>query len=55
MRAQVELASGGANAITFGRPFIANPDLPRRIAESLPLAEAPMATWFSQGPVGYVD
>ncbi|OHV03745.1 alkene reductase [Methylorubrum extorquens] len=54
-RAQAELASGGADAITFGRPFIANPDLPRRIAEHLPLAEAPMATWFSQGTEGYVD
>lgn len=54
-RAQAAIASGAADAITFGRPFIANPDLPRRFAEGLPLNTANMKTWYSQGPEGYVD
>jgi N-ethylmaleimide reductase len=53
--AEATVAEGKADAITFGRPFIANPDLPRRIVEGLPLATADMATFYSQGPKGYVD
>ena len=54
-RAQAALDAGEADAITFGRPFLANPDLPRRFAESLPLNKDVMATWYSQGPEGYID
>jgi 2,4-dienoyl-CoA reductase-like NADH-dependent reductase (Old Yellow Enzyme family) len=54
-RAQAALDEGVADAIAFGRTFLANPDLPRRIAEGLPLAKDDMATWYSQGPEGYVD
>ena len=46
---------GEADAVAFGRPFIANPDLPRRIAEGLPLAEPVVATYYSRGPAGYTD
>jgi 2,4-dienoyl-CoA reductase-like NADH-dependent reductase (Old Yellow Enzyme family) len=53
--AQAQLDTGLADAISFGRPFIANPDLPRRLAERLPLARDNMPTWYSQGPEGYVD
>jgi 2,4-dienoyl-CoA reductase-like NADH-dependent reductase (Old Yellow Enzyme family) len=49
------VANGNADAIAFGRPFIANPDLPRRIADGMPLAKDVAQTWYSQGPVGYVD
>jgi 2,4-dienoyl-CoA reductase-like NADH-dependent reductase (Old Yellow Enzyme family) len=52
---QAELDSGVADAIAFGRTFIANPDLPRRIRENLPLQKDNMATWYSQGPEGYTD
>ncbi|MBB5684220.1 alkene reductase [Sphingobium boeckii] len=52
---QATLDEGVADAIAFGRPFIANPDLPVRFSKKLPLAEAPMATWYSQGPEGYID
>ena len=54
-RAQGELDAGVADAITFGRPFISNPDLPQRLAKKLPLAKDNMATWYSQGTEGYVD
>jgi 2,4-dienoyl-CoA reductase-like NADH-dependent reductase (Old Yellow Enzyme family) len=53
--AKAALDSGVADAIAFGRPFISNPDLPRRLAENLPLAKDDMATWYSQGPEGYID
>lgn len=54
-RAQADLDSGVADAIAFGRPFISNPDLPERLSLDAPLAVAPMATWYSQGPEGYID
>ena len=52
---QEQLDSGVADAITFGRTFIANPDLPQRFAKHIALNKDNMATWYSQGPEGYVD
>lgn len=52
---QAQLDSGVADAISFGRPFIANPDLPARLGKGLPLAKDDMRTWYSQGAAGYVD
>jgi 2,4-dienoyl-CoA reductase-like NADH-dependent reductase (Old Yellow Enzyme family) len=54
-RGQAALASGAADAITYGRKFLANPDLPRRFAENLELNPDDMKTWYSQGPDGYVN
>lgn len=54
-RAQQAFDSGVADAIAFGRPFLANPDLPRRLAEGLSLNADDMKTWYSQGPEGYID
>lgn len=54
-KAQAALDAGEADAIAFGRPFLANPDLPHRFAEGLPLNKDVMETWYSQGPEGYVD
>jgi N-ethylmaleimide reductase len=53
--AEVAIASGDADAITFGRPFIANPDLPRRIKLGLPLAKENTSTWYTQGVEGYLN
>jgi N-ethylmaleimide reductase len=50
-----DLASGLADAISFGRPYISNPDLVTRISKGLPWADNNMATWYSPGPVGYTD
>lgn len=49
------VASGRADGIAFGRPFIANPDLVERLAKDLPLAESNMKTWYTPGPEGYSD
>ena len=54
-RAQADLDTGVGDAIAFGRPFIANPDLPLRIKKGIPLAKDNMDTWFTQGPDGYLD
>ena len=54
-QAQSALASGAADAIAFGRTFLANPDLPERLRRNAPLNPDEMATWDSQGPEGYVD
>lgn len=49
------LASGKADAVAFGVPFIANPDLPARLAQDAPLNEPHPATFYGSGPVGYID
>lgn len=49
------LASGGADAIVFGKPFIANPDLPRRMREGIGLAEPDFSTIYSGTEGGYID
>lgn len=47
--------SSSAELICFGRPFMANPDLVARLQRGLPLAEAPMETWYGGGEQGYTD
>lgn len=53
--AQEWLDSGLVDLVGFGRPYIANPDLVRRMRDDLPLAEADPDTIYSQGPEGYLD
>ncbi len=54
-KAQAVLDSGVADAVSFGRPFIANPDLPARFREGLSLATPDGKTFYTQGAEGYVD
>lgn len=54
-RAVDALASGAADAITFGRPYIANPDLVARIANGIDWAKDNFKTWYSPDQVGYTD
>src|SRR5580693_2741975 len=49
------LAKGVADAVAFGKLFIANPDLPRRFAENAPLNQPGPTTFYSHGPEGYID
>lgn len=53
--AMAAVAEGRADAIAFGRPFIANPDLVDRLKHDAPLAKDEMAKWYSRGPEGYTD
>ncbi|HEV2567161.1 alkene reductase [Sphingomonas sp.] len=54
-RAEADLASGIADAISFGRPFISNPDLVERLRSGAELTPDDMARWYSHGPEGYID
>jgi N-ethylmaleimide reductase len=49
------LDSGHADLVAFGRPFVANPDLPRRLRLDLPLAEPKTSALFGGGAAGYTD
>ena len=49
------MAEGVADAISFGRPYIANPDLVERLRDGATLTEADPATFYSNGPEGYTD
>lgn len=50
-----EIAQGRADLISFGRPFISNPDLARRFAEDLPLSPSDGATYYQGDREGYLD
>ena len=54
-KAQEALDTDKADAISFGRSFISNPDLPRRLRQSIPLTPNDQTTWYSQGSEGYID
>ena len=54
-RARAALASGEIDAASFGRLFIANPDLPRRLAEDLPMNPLNAERIYSGGADGYTD
>jgi N-ethylmaleimide reductase len=53
--AAADLESGLADAIAFGRPFIANPDLVERLRRDAPLNKWDVATFYTQGAEGYID
>lgn len=49
------VASGYADLVSFGRPFIANPDLVRRLREEAPLNAPDTSTFYGGGAKGYID
>jgi N-ethylmaleimide reductase len=53
--AQADLATGLADAISYGRPYISNPDLVERLRSGTPLTPDNYKTWYSEGAEGYVD
>lgn len=54
-RARAAIAAGWADLIGFGRPFVANPDLPERIQQQRPWAAHDPATLFGGGAHGLTD
>jgi N-ethylmaleimide reductase len=54
-RAEQMIKSELVDLVAFGRPFIANPDLPRRLRDGLPLAEFDAARLFGGAAPGYSD
>jgi N-ethylmaleimide reductase len=53
--AEAAIAAGHADAVAFGRIFISNPDLPRRLREGLPLTPYNRATFYGGEAAGYTD
>ena len=54
-RAEKIVTNGLADIVAFGRPFIANPDLPRRFEENLELSDFDGTTLFGGTEQGYSD
>ena len=53
--ADAAIADGHADAIAFGRIFISNPDLPRRLQRGFPLTPYNRATFYGGDVAGYTD
>jgi len=53
--AERAVEAGQADLIAFGKPFIANPDLVRRLRERAPLNTPDKATFYGGGAQGYID
>jgi len=49
------VASGHADLVAFGRPFISNPDLPHRLKSGAPLNELRADKLYGGGAEGYTD
>jgi N-ethylmaleimide reductase len=53
--AEQAISEGKLDAVAFGTSFLANPDLPARIAAKAPLNAPNPAKFYSPGPEGYTD
>ena len=53
--AEAALRCGHADAVAFGRHFIANPDLPHRLRTGGPLHPYDRTTFYGGAAVGYTD
>ncbi|KAH8982224.1 FMN-linked oxidoreductase [Lactarius akahatsu] len=51
----IEVVEKEGGLVSFGRYFISNPDLPRRLKENIELALDDPKTWWAQGAEGYTD
>lgn len=54
-RADKDLAAGRGDLVAFGRPFLANPDLPERFRTGAKLTAPDMSTFYTPGEKGYTD
>jgi N-ethylmaleimide reductase len=53
--AQAAIARGEVDLVAFGRDFIANPDLPKRLQNGLPLNQYDRDTFYGGSEKGYTD
>ena len=53
--AEAVVTSGAAQAVSFGAPFVANPDLVHRLESGATLATPDRNTFYQGGERGYVD
>lgn len=53
--AEAAIVAGDADAVAFGKLYIANPDLPERLRRHAALNEPQPATFYTKGPAGYTD
>jgi N-ethylmaleimide reductase len=53
--AETAIASGQIDGVAFGTAFLANPDLPARFKAKAPLNAPNPATFYTPGPMGYID
>ncbi len=54
-RGNAVLQDGRADMVSFGVPFLANPDLPRRFATGAALNAPDVATFYGGDAKGYTD
>lgn len=54
-RGEEALRTGRADAVAYGRAFLANPDLPRRLQLGAPLNEPDPTTFYGGGAAGYTS
>jgi N-ethylmaleimide reductase len=54
-RAMKAIADGGADFVSFGKLFLANPDLPLRIARRAPLNVPDRGSFYGGDDRGYID
>lgn len=54
-QANAWLSAGKCDAVSFGVPFIANPDLVKRLELDAPLNEPKFETFYGSSPEGYID
>jgi N-ethylmaleimide reductase len=53
--AEASIARGEADLVAFGKPFLANPDLPLRYRKNVPLNAPDPATFYAGEEKGYID
>ncbi len=55
--AVADIEAGRADAVSWGRDFISNPDLPTRLRTGAPIAPNVNVphSWYGKGPAGYID
>ena len=54
-RGEEALGTGHADAVAYGRAFLANPDLPRRLLLEAALNEPDPSTFYGGGAAGYTS